>query len=172
MSFLEYVLNCEERFSFFIFWSRLSDIWINCNQISKGLLYIHCHDPNALVIGKETDLTWTQEHKSKVNNFSGTVSPRGIFCMVIIFYCDVLFGKNIQGWSHRHLAIINRVIYDSMFLTSRVHSWDHSNSEMSYEYRLDSLRCWSNGCLEFKTGLDVSHRNVMLACCMHNPEPN
>jgi hypothetical protein len=36
----KYVLKCEEHFSFFIFQSSLTNIWINCNGISKDLLYI------------------------------------------------------------------------------------------------------------------------------------
>jgi hypothetical protein len=36
---VNHVLNCEQNFSFFIFRSELSDIQINCNWISKGLLY-------------------------------------------------------------------------------------------------------------------------------------
>jgi hypothetical protein len=39
MCLLKYVLNCEQNFSFFIFRAGLSDIRINCNQISEGLLY-------------------------------------------------------------------------------------------------------------------------------------
>jgi hypothetical protein len=35
---LKYVLSCEQNFSFFIFRSGLSDIRINCNRISEGLL--------------------------------------------------------------------------------------------------------------------------------------
>jgi hypothetical protein len=33
--FLKYILNCEQHFSFFIFWSWLPDIRINCNRISE-----------------------------------------------------------------------------------------------------------------------------------------
>jgi hypothetical protein len=39
VTFWKYVLNCEQNFSFFIFRSGLSDILINCNRISEGLLY-------------------------------------------------------------------------------------------------------------------------------------
>jgi hypothetical protein len=35
---LEYVLNCEQNFSFFTFWSGLSDNRINCNRISEDLI--------------------------------------------------------------------------------------------------------------------------------------
>jgi hypothetical protein len=38
MSLLKYVLNCEQNFQFFIFRIRLSDIQINYNRISEGLL--------------------------------------------------------------------------------------------------------------------------------------
>jgi hypothetical protein len=40
MYLLKYVLNFEQHFSFFIFWSGLSDIQINRNRISEGLLYL------------------------------------------------------------------------------------------------------------------------------------
>jgi hypothetical protein len=40
MCLLKYVLNCEQNFSFFVFWSRLSSIWVKCNQVSEGLM--HC----------------------------------------------------------------------------------------------------------------------------------
>jgi hypothetical protein len=35
---LKCILNCEQNFLFFIFRSGLSDIQINCNRISDGLL--------------------------------------------------------------------------------------------------------------------------------------
>jgi hypothetical protein len=38
MCLLKHVLNCEQNFSFFIFWSGLSNIQINCNRTSEGLL--------------------------------------------------------------------------------------------------------------------------------------
>jgi hypothetical protein len=37
-SLLKYVRNCEQNFSFLIFWFGLSDIRINCNRISEDLL--------------------------------------------------------------------------------------------------------------------------------------
>lgn len=39
MWLLNYILNSENNFSFFIFQSILPDTWINCNQISEDLLY-------------------------------------------------------------------------------------------------------------------------------------
>jgi hypothetical protein len=36
MCLLKYVLNYEQHFSFFIFRSGLSDMWINCNRIIDG----------------------------------------------------------------------------------------------------------------------------------------
>jgi hypothetical protein len=38
VSLLKYVLYCELHFSFFIFGFGLSDIQINCNRITDGLL--------------------------------------------------------------------------------------------------------------------------------------
>lgn len=38
---LQLVLNCEWTSPFFIFWVGLSDISINCNLISKSLLYFN-----------------------------------------------------------------------------------------------------------------------------------
>jgi hypothetical protein len=40
MCLLQYVLICEQNFSFFLFKSGLSFIRINCNRISEGLLYV------------------------------------------------------------------------------------------------------------------------------------
>jgi hypothetical protein len=40
MCLSKHVLNCEQNFSFSIFWSWLSDIRFNCNWISDGVLYM------------------------------------------------------------------------------------------------------------------------------------
>jgi hypothetical protein len=40
MYLFKYALSCEQDFLVFIFCPELSDIWINRNQNSKGLLYL------------------------------------------------------------------------------------------------------------------------------------
>jgi hypothetical protein len=40
--FLKYILNCEQKFSSFIFRSGLSGTEINCYRISEGLLRFNC----------------------------------------------------------------------------------------------------------------------------------
>jgi hypothetical protein len=43
MCLLKYVLNCEQHFSCFILPSEFSDIPIDCNRISEGLLYVYAY---------------------------------------------------------------------------------------------------------------------------------
>jgi hypothetical protein len=56
---LEYVLNCEQHFSFSIFWSGLSDTRINCNGISEGLLLYSSSLQTSTFICNECSHTYT-----------------------------------------------------------------------------------------------------------------
>jgi hypothetical protein len=46
--FLNFVLNCQQNFKFFIFRSGLFDSWIKCNRINEDLLY-YLQKPSGLM---------------------------------------------------------------------------------------------------------------------------
>jgi hypothetical protein len=53
--------------------------------------------------------------------------------------------------------------YTNLYRNLYMKYFRHPQTETSLKYRSDSQRLQSNGCLECKNGLDVSHGNFMLA---------
>jgi hypothetical protein len=65
MSLLEYVLDCEQNFSFFILRFELSDIEVNCNRISKHLLSLRpismCYTTKDDISAIQPNITHTSQ---------------------------------------------------------------------------------------------------------------